>query len=587
MKKWKRKKWIGGFLCVMCLCTAIPTNAKDEQVQLSDKEYLVSLQDSNPIFINNDKAVSGQIGSKVFLTYTVDSVTSDETLQHGVIGTQDNTQAYPYVENGTMCYTDEHVLLEEGYTYVCKFEHTEEGFSYEVAKLKGEKATPIYFTMTASDGANADYTHYGVWFAGGEGVTAVLNHVRCYDEKGTDLGIHFNTSTGVIQSDINQLISEHLIVDTSYSFTLEEAHTVAISNKYPTDSEVIYMEYEVADVQTDHTYHQGVIATRSPLSSYPYDAGNGLMLFKVYEDDEKNNKGEEQLLLKEGAKYFICFVRKAETYEVFMQRTYKGKTEMLAFPTQTGTYVSDFSHVCLWLGEGPKHDFSASFKNFKIYDEEGRSLGVQLKDASVRLTYKGELDDYSASKAVYYCQENNRLLVLKDDKKAIISQGNVEENGSYFIQNHDELYVSIDGAKEIFAYNAMLIKDEKDNSYVRLQDSKVTFETGDEVSVVDVNASTGYRVKEPAEPTADGNTFKGWCLADGTVFDFETVITESITLYAKWQDGEGVEYLAVDGMHSPTNWMQVLPIVMAILILIGCGSGCMIMMKRRKKVDEV
>lgn len=581
MKRWKR--CIGWILCAVSLCSTIPVSAEESQVKLSEKEYLISLQNSNPMFISNDKAVSGKVGSKVFLTYTVDSVTNDGTTQHGVVGTKDNTAAYPYVEDGTMYYTGEHVLLEEGYTYVCKFEHTDEGFSYEVARLKGDEAKPIYFTMTASDGTDTDYTHYGIWFAGEGGASAILNHVRCYDEKGNDLGIHFNTSTGVIQSEINELISKNLVVDTSYNFTLEEANTIAISNKYPTDSDVIYMEYEVADVKSDNTYHQGVIATRSPLSSYPYDAGNGLMLFKVYEDDVKNNKGEEQLLLKEGAKYFLCFVRKEETYDVFVQRTYKGKTETISFPAQAGTYVPDYSHVCLWLGEGSKHDFSATFENFKIYDAEGKSLGVQLRDTSVRLDYKGELDDYSASKAVYYCAENNRLLILKDDKKASISQGNVEKDGSYFIQNHDELYISIDGVKEAFTYNAMLIQDEAGKEYVRMQESKVTFVSGDETVVVDVNASTGYRVEQPDEPTKKGNTFKGWCLADGTAFDFETVITESITLYAKWQDGDGVEYLAVDGVYTDAGSMKILPIVMAAVILIGCGTGCVLMIKRRKK----
>ena len=41
---------------------------------------------------------------------------------------------------------------------------------------------------------------------------------------------------------------------------------------------------------------------------------------------------------------------------------------------------------------------------------------------------------------------------------------------------------------------------------------------------------------EPAAPTKNGYKFVSWCTADGTAYHFNTPITSSITLYAKWEE---------------------------------------------------
>ena len=58
------KKSIGLLLCAITLCMAIPVHA-EEQVKISDKEYLISLTNAGPLYISNNTPVSGEIGSKV------------------------------------------------------------------------------------------------------------------------------------------------------------------------------------------------------------------------------------------------------------------------------------------------------------------------------------------------------------------------------------------------------------------------------------------------------------------------------------------------------------------------------------------
>lgn len=51
-----------------------------------------------------------------------------------------------------------------------------------------------------------------------------------------------------------------------------------------------------------------------------------------------------------------------------------------------------------------------------------------------------------------------------------------------------------------------------------------------------VTVSEGKTVKEPADPTRSGYTFKGWYTksSGGSAFDFDSGITKDITLYARW-----------------------------------------------------
>ena len=64
----------------------------------------------------------------------------------------------------------------------------------------------------------------------------------------------------------------------------------------------------------------------------------------------------------------------------------------------------------------------------------------------------------------------------------------------------------------------------------------ITFNSNDGTSVASQNVNAGEKLTEPSTPTKEGFTFDGW-YEDSTFskkFDFNTPITDNMTLYAKW-----------------------------------------------------
>ena len=66
----------------------------------------------------------------------------------------------------------------------------------------------------------------------------------------------------------------------------------------------------------------------------------------------------------------------------------------------------------------------------------------------------------------------------------------------------------------------------------------VTFNSNGGSSIAEIVVEEGQAFTEPTPPTREGYTFSGWFLTatfdEGTEFNFNTVITENMTLYAKW-----------------------------------------------------
>lgn len=65
------------------------------------------------------------------------------------------------------------------------------------------------------------------------------------------------------------------------------------------------------------------------------------------------------------------------------------------------------------------------------------------------------------------------------------------------------------------------------------------------VVLSEVEVNDGETVDEPAEPTREGYTFKGWKL-NGADYDFTTPVTSDLTLTAAWEANEGTMNTDVD-----------------------------------------
>ncbi len=583
MKQKRKLKGICMLLCALFLCSSLPVQAEDEQIKISEKEYGVTINDGLNLFLSNEKPVSGEIGSKVFLTYTVEKVTKNTSIQSGLIGTMDNTLAFPYDKGNGRMYLDSEEngsrLYEEGYTYVFRFERTEYGFEYQAAKLKGDEATPIMLSSSTAVPESEAYKYYGTWIGGREGdvVSAVLNHVRCYDEKGNDLGVSFNVASAERQDIANKLFDIHPVIDSSYSFSLDEANTIAISNKYPAKTDVVYMEYEVENVTLDNTYQQGLIASCAPSATYPHGDNKGQLQWKKIEAGQG-----ETLMLREGGKYFICFQKKEEGFAGIVQCTVNGQTEKFSFNLMAGAYNPSYTYFSVWLGEGQDYTVTADFKNVKCYDADGNSLGIQLNKTDVPISHYGSIEDYSVSQAVYYSETTGVLINLADEQQFTMEKDGVIEKGTYTIQGDTDLYLLTEAGKTHYNYQYIKIQDDDGNSYKRMKESTVRFVTGEESFEVVAGAETGFRVEEPEAPVKEDNTFVGWYRGDETAFDFETVVSESITLYAMWEDGDGNRYLAVDQEAGGVDLSMVIAIAVSVVILAGSVAGCIIIGRRRK-----
>ena len=83
----------------------------------------------------------------------------------------------------------------------------------------------------------------------------------------------------------------------------------------------------------------------------------------------------------------------------------------------------------------------------------------------------------------------------------------------------------------------------------------VTFDTDGGSAVTAQTVEAGQKATKPADPTKDGFTFKGWTL-NGSDYDFGTAVTGDITLKAKWEAADPIEYsikISLNGYLTGAN----------------------------------
>ena len=583
MARMKNGKRLTAFLTAACLMAtgfvfpAFPVSAAN--VVPSNEEYTLSFRGVNDVFFGNEKAVDVKAGAEVYITYTVDTVRSEnDSIQHGIVATDQPELAYPYKEGGTIFYSMNAPLLKEGYTYFFKFTYTEDGFKYTAAASKGDESEYIVFANSTGDSTDV-YTNFGIWFGTGV-VSAKLIHVRCYDQKGNDLGVYAPKHRDSLMDDA-QPMSKDQEVDHRYDITIENGLNVAISNAKESRADTVYMEYTVKSCDTK-IYQTGLLNHRNPKASYPH-SGSGCLLLELFPE----NPGPGYLL-QEGASYIIKFQRRDQFFLTLVQRTYNGKTEFHEFTSSVGEYVYGDPYFGLWFGEGRGYTVNGELTDFKCYDESKNNLGVQANDINgpAKIVHYGEMEDYSGCEALYYCADTKGVVALYGDQTAKVTRNSASENITYKIKDNVlELY--FDGRTETYEYFYQQFTDEDGNIYVRLGTYYVDFVTGTDESIerLTVDAGSGYTIASPDEPAKEGAEFLGWYLSDGTEYDFDSIVDSSITLYAKWS-GEP-DYVAVGSTEeepfaaeSP-GWL-IPAVISAVLVAAGIIAGVAVVKKGKK-----
>ena len=172
-------------------------------------------------------------------------------------------------------------------------------------------------------------------------------------------------------------------------------------------------------------------------------------------------------------------------------------------------------------------------------------------------------------------------MALYADQTAKVTRDGKTVECTYLIDS-DTLFLVYEDGKEGFDYfyerfeNADEVYDRMGTYYVEFVDG-----TDNPPARQTVNEKTGFTAMKPADPTREGAEFLGWVLSDGTDFDFDTVVTESLTLYAKWSDG--IAYKAVDGEPTAVDPAMILAIAASALLLVGGAVATVLLLRKGGK----
>lgn len=392
--------------------------------------------------------------------------------------------------------------------------------------------------------------------------------------------------------EMEELIQFQPLVDSCYSFTVNDAMNICISNREKTKSNVVYMEYEVGTVTKDQSNQSIVAVSTSPSTMIMGGIGKAKSNVLTY----KTESGSPMLV--SGAQYYICFAKRDGNLETYVQRTIDGKSEIVKFPYEYGEWNDAFEYFTLFFGEERSRKMSFELKNFKCYDETGKDLGIQLDSENIRVEIHqwGLMDDHSICEAAYFCEEKPELglIVLGEKCKGYRDVNGEKEEFEYAVYAKGEdpavLNLRFKGGKEAYDYQYIVLTDDEGNQYQRLQNVRVTFVTDQESKTELVTMAEGYRIKEPEAPSKKGTKFVGWYLGNDEKYDFNSIVSDSITLYAKWEDGPEFKEInnavlssdkeAQGQLNDGTT--KIIAIGISAVTIVGCAI-CSILILRRKK----
>lgn len=575
------KGWIVTALSICMIAgSLLPKHVKaaeEESIKPSNVYYDTVLRDKTFVFIGNKKAVDWKVGDSYFMTYTVKSLDKDETKQSGIIATTDRDAEYPYL-NGNMHFAQESKLLDAGYTYFVRVDVTEDGFDYTIGKAKGEESSYVqlkhkYENKEQTEKVKTPY--FGIWLAQGKGATAELTKVQCYDKYGNDLGIYAPKASSIT---ISEMVARN-DVNHRYSFSIEKRNCIAFGNSKKTQSDAIFLEYTINNVEAEEVTQSGATMSNAPTDQYPH-ATVGYLNYSFHDQTE------DCKLITEGAKYLVRFERGEKNFDVLVKRTTaKGAVDYFTYSLYAGKYDNTYNYVNMWIGD--MCSVTADFTDVKCYDEAGNNLGIQT-NKGVKVFHSGDLEDYSQCTAVYYCKDNKTFIALEDENAASkrVDGDTSVEVGGYSIAD-SVLTLKVGGEAEKYEYLYDYFKSEDGMKYERLREVDVTYMSdrynGTVVNVMTVSAENGFKVTAPENPTKDGKTFTGWIDGKGKSYDFDEVVTEAKSLYATW---DGKDNWTLTGFLADKNITGANMVVVTGVCLVtvaGTVTGIILLRKGKKK----
>lgn len=570
MFKRERTKMAGWLMIAVLTITAFgAVKLNVEAVIPSKTSYHVYLS-GNDVFVRNEKTAGSKIGTEYYMKYTVKDV---ERLpaQHGLCGTSDPTLTYAY-EKGFMRYSNysaeretENLLLK-GATYYIQFKIAEGCFTYKIMREKDGKTENMYITSPIGDGENM--THFGLWF-GVSTLRAELTNVLFYDKDGNDLGVKVSNGDGVAIP-TGKVIEKDTEIDHRYEVIVDNKNHIAISHVKEATSNIVYMEYKVKSA--DYQFQQeGVVLSSKPLNGYPHSAGT--IQYNGYDPATDNVE-----LLDVGAEYIIWMEKgkDGKDFSTYVQKTKDGEVSYYVFDSKNQEKADEnASTFCLWFGESTSGSFH--LEDVKFYDENKNNLKVQCNQ-NITIIHHGSLEDYAGCEATYYCRETEDSFALYKDQKLKFTKDGVVSEGTYHISDN---VMTLEMNEETLKYDYLYAKitDNDQNVYDRLYNYKVEFVTGSETEIEtqELSNQTGYIAQRPNDPVFEDYDFVEWCLEDGTAFDFEKLVTESVILYAKYS-GDGTTYLAEPNDVSDNS--EFAWIVGGVLLVVAAGVVCVICIRK-------
>ena len=188
---------------------------------------------------------------------------------------------------------------------------------------------------------------------------------------------------------------------------------------------------------------------------------------------------------------------------------------------------------------------------------------------------EADIADYAGS---YYA--DGTLIVIGEDG-AVTVQG-----GEYTCHILVSGEIIIEGYKSGTIFGTHMTIDGV--TYEKLGNVIVSFDAGDGIEAPESQTLSGdYKVTKPADPVREGYVFKGWTYPDGSDFDFNTVVTSSIRLVAKWEksaetpsDPTDSEQTGCSGLVGSTT---VLP---GIALLAAASAGCILIGRKNRRKGE-